>query len=224
MKQTVLKWLETLRVAGKPDEWESKQLLKKAGISVPEGRRIMPGEEINPDELDFPLVLKVCDPEILHKTEQGGVKLNVSQEDFSAVKEELWKKFPSSPLLAESLCRIKGTEFILGGLLDPVFGPAVMAGAGGVLTELYKDVVFRLCPCSKAEASRMLKELKISPVLEGYRGSSLDLDKLSDAVSTVSLFFDAFDGKLNQIDINPFVYTDCGWIALDCVFILNSND
>ena len=224
MKQSVLEWLETLRVEGKPDEWESKQLLKKAGINIPEGRRIMPGENINPDELDFPLVLKVCDPEILHKTEQGGVKLNVRQADFSVVRDELEKKFPSSPLLAETMCSMKGTEFILGGLLDPVFGPAVMAGAGGVLTELYKDVVFRLCPCSKAEAVRMLKELKISPVLEGYRGSSLDLDKLADVVSKVSLFFDAFDGRLNQIDINPFVYTDCGWMALDCVFILNGNE
>ena len=224
MKETVAQWLKSLRVEGKPDEWESKELLKKAGINVPEGIRIMPGEDVNPGDLDFPLVLKVCDPEILHKTEQGGVKLNVEENDFSSARDELERKFPSSPLLAEAMCSIKGTEFILGGLLDPVFGPAVMAGAGGVLTELYKDAVFRLCPCTEAEAVRMLKELKISPVLEGYRGSKLDLDKLADAVSKVSLFFNAFDGRLNQIDINPFVYTDEGWTALDCVLILNSAD
>ena len=224
MKETVAQWLKSLRVEGKPDEWESKELLKKAGINVPEGIRIMPGEDVNPGDLDFPLVLKVCDPEILHKTEQGGVKLNVEENDFSSARDELERKFPSSPLLAEAMCSIKGTEFILGGLLDPVFGPAVMAGAGGVLTELYKDAVFRLCPCTEDEAVRMLKELKISPVLEGYRGSKLDLDKLADAVSKVSLFFNAFDGRLNQIDINPFVYTDEGWTALDCVLILNSAD
>ncbi len=169
----------------------------------------------------FPLVLKVCDPEILHKTELGGVKLNVAKENFDAVKEELNSKFPASPLLAESMCRMIGTEFIIGGLIDPVFGPAVMAGAGGVLTELYKDAVFRLCPCSESEAVRMLKELKISPVLEGYRGSPLDLKELAATVSNVSGVFDAFDGRLNQIDINPIVYTDYGWTALDCVFILN---
>ena len=224
MKETVAMWLKSLRAAGKPDEWESKELLKRAGINVPKGKRIMPGEVVDPDDLDFPLVLKVCDPEILHKTERGGVKLNVGKDDFFSVRTELERKFPSSPLLAETMCSIEGTEFILGGLLDPVFGPAVMAGAGGVLTELYKDAVFRLCPCTEAEAVRMLKELKISPVLEGYRGSPLDLVKLADAVSKVSLFFNAFDGRLNQIDINPFAYTDEGWTALDCVFILNSTD
>ncbi len=223
MKKITAEWLESLRIPGKPDEWESKNLLKKAGINIPSGRRILPGEKVDTGDLDFPLVLKVCDPEILHKTEQGGVKLNVAENNFSDIRKELELKFPSSPLLAESMCAIKGTEFILGGLLDPVFGPAVMAGAGGVLTELYKDAVFRLCPCSKSEAVRMLKELKISPVLEGYRGSPLDLDTLADAVSKVSEFFDAFSGMLNQIDINPFVYTDNGWTALDCVFILDNK-
>ena len=220
MKEIVEKWLESLRIEGKPDEWESKNLLKQVGINIPQGRRIMPGETVNPSELKFPLVLKVCDPEILHKTEQGGVKLNITRDIFPDVKKELEKKFPSSPLLAEEMCSIKGTEFIIGGLLDPVFGAAVMAGAGGVLTELYKDAVFRLCPCPKAEAVRMLKELKISPVLEGYRGSLLDLDTLAEAVSTVSRLFDAFNGSLSQIDINPMVFTGKSWTALDCVFIM----
>ncbi len=220
MKEIVAGWLKSLRVEGKPDEWESKNLLRQAGINVPSGKRIMPGEKVDPGELDFPLVLKVCDPDILHKTDRGGVKLNVTAENFLETKKELEAEFPSSPILAEAMCKIKGTEFILGGLLDPVFGPAVMAGAGGVLTELYKDAVFRLCPCSKAESVRMLKELKISPVLEGYRGSKLELDSLADVVSRVSLFFDAFEDKLSQIDINPIVFTDDGWTALDCVFIL----
>ena len=222
MKQITSEWLKKLRISGKPDEWESKQLLKKAGIKVPEGIRILPGENTDTEALSFPLVLKVCDPEILHKTELGGVKLNVTEENFFEIKDELNRKFPDSPLLAESMCRMTGPEFIIGGLIDPVFGPAVMAGAGGVLTELYKDAVFRLCPCSEAEAVRMLKELKISPVLEGYRGSPLDLKGLAETVSKVSEVFDDFDGKLNQIDINPVVYSDEGWTALDCVFVLNN--
>ena len=220
MKEVIDLWLKSLRIEGKPDEWESKELLSQIGINVPEGRRIMPGENVDFEELEFPLVLKVCDPDILHKTEQGGVKLNVTQDNFLEVKKELEIKFPSSPILSEAMCRITGTEFILGGLLDPVFGPAVMAGAGGVLTELYKDAVFRLCPCTKAEAVRMLKELKISPVLEGYRGSPLDLDSLAEIVSKVSRLFDSFEGELSQIDINPLVYSGGSWTALDCVFIM----
>ncbi len=223
MKEIIGEWLENLRVGGKPDEWESKNLLSQIGINIPSGRRIMPGDSPDPDEFDYPLVLKVCDPEIIHKTEQGGVKLNVGRDTFSEVKRELEGKFPSSPLLAEAMCKVTGTEFILGGLLDPVFGPAIMAGAGGVLTELYKDAVFRLCPCSEEEAVRMLKELQISPVLEGYRGSPLDLYSLAEIVSKISRLIDDFEGNLSQVDINPLVYSGGVWTALDCVFVLKQG-
>ncbi len=220
MKDMVSRWVENLRVEGSPDEWEAKNLLKLAGIPVPEGRRIMPDESLSPDEFSFPLVLKVCDPAILHKTEHGGVILNVTGESFPAVKKELEGRFPGSPLLAETMCRITGSEFILGGLVDPVFGPAIMAGAGGILTELYEDAVFRLCPCTEDEAVRMLRELRISPVLEGYRGSTLDLYSLAGIVSKVSRLIDAFNGALNQLDINPLVFSGGVWTALDCVMIL----
>lgn len=182
----------------------------------------MPGESVNSDDFKFPLALKVCDPDILHKTENGGVKLNVEKDDFEEALGELRRMFPSSPLLADPMCSIVGPEFILGGMVDPVFGPAVMVGAGGVLTEIYEDAVFRLCPCSKGEALRMLNELRIAPVLKGYRDSPLSMDELADGVSRLSELFEAFDGKLNQIDINPMVYTGEHWTALDCVFILNA--
>ncbi|MDC7227652.1 MAG: acetate--CoA ligase family protein [Spirochaetales bacterium] len=221
MKAKVECWLNTLRVEGKPDEWESKELLKQIGLSVPRGLRILPEEELSANELEFPLVLKVCDPEIMHKTDRGGVYLNVSKPEFQASLIKLRKKFPGSPVLAESMCRVEGPEFILGALVDPVFGPAVMAGAGGIFTELYEDVSFRLCPCPEDEAVRMLKELKISPVLRGYRGSRLELESLAESVSLLSKLFEAFDGRLNQVDINPMVYCGSGWTALDCVLILN---
>ncbi|MDX9801481.1 MAG: acetate--CoA ligase family protein [Spirochaetia bacterium] len=220
MKDMVSSWLKNIRKEGFPDEWESKNLLKKAGVAVPSGRRIMPDEPCLADEFSFPLVLKVCDPAILHKTEHGGVILNVTKERFPAVKNELQERFPSSPLLAEAMCGITGSEFILGGLMDPVFGPAIMAGAGGILTELYEDAAFRLCPCTEDEAVRMLRELRISPVLEGYRGSTLDLYSLAGIVSKVSNLIYAFDGRLNQIDINPLVFSQGVWTALDCVLIL----
>jgi len=223
MKEIVKNWVNTLRVSGKPDEWESKNLLRLIGHNVPDGCRILPGEAAEAVELDFPIVLKVCDPEIIHKTECGGVFLNVAGDDFLRVIQNLRGKFPESPILAESMCRKEGPEFILGGLLDPVFGPAVMAGAGGILTEVYEDAVFRLCPCSKNEAVRMLGELKIAPVLNGYRGSRLDADLLADTVSVISGLFDAFEGRLSQIDINPIVFTGECWTALDCVFILKNE-
>jgi len=223
MKGSVKTWLESLRVPGKPDEWESKNLLRLAGFRVPGGRRILPGEAAEPADFGFPLVLKVCDPEILHKTERGGVLLNVIAGGFSGAVQDLRERFPGSPLLAESLCRSLGTEFILGGLVDPVFGPAVMAGAGGILTEVYEDAVFRLCPCSPDEALRMLGELRIAPVLQGYRGSRLDLKALADTVARLSRLFEAFEGSLSQVDINPLVFTEEGWTALDCVLVIREE-
>ena len=118
---------------------------------------------------------------------------------------------------------IEGPEFIIGGIVDPVFGPAVMVGAGGVLTEIYEDAVFRLCPCTRAEALRMLNELRIAPVLNGYRGSRLDIEVLADAVSKISGLFGAFDGRLSQIDINPIVFSEGRWVALDCAVILKAE-
>lgn len=221
MKNIVTKWIKGLRIDGKPDEWESKKLLELIGLNIPSSRRLLPRETFDAQDFNFPLVLKVCDPEILHKTERGGVLLNVSHENFTSSVNLLKRKFPLSPILAESMCEIEGPEFIIGGLLDPVFGPAVMAGAGGILTELYEDVAFRLCPCSKNEAVRMLNELKIAPILKGYRGSCLDLDALAEAVSCIRNLFDSFAGKLSQIDVNPIVYSGGKWMALDCVFILN---
>ena len=220
MKNIVANWLNNLRVEGKPDEWESKNLLKLIGLNVPAGRRILPDEVLQPSALEFLWFLRSAIRLFsIRRSRRGEAQCNCTK--LFRCQQELKNKFPSSPLLAEAMCRIEGTEFILGGLVDPVFGPAVMAGAGGVLTELYEDAVFRLCPCSKAEAMRMLDELKISPVLKGYRGSRLELEPLADAVSKISSLFDAFDGRLNQIDINPMVYTGENWTALDCVLILN---
>jgi len=223
MKELVSRWVRELRVPDRPDEWEAKNLLKAAGFRIPLGRRILPGDPADPAGLVFPLAIKVCDPEILHKTERGGVLLAVPEERFLSSVRELQEKFPGSPLLAETMCKSLGPEFILGGLVDPVFGPAVMAGAGGILTEVFEDAVFRLCPCSRKEAIRMLGELRIAPVLRNYRGSRLELDSLADAVSSLSRLFDAFGGRLNQVDINPLVFTEEGWTALDCVLVLNGE-
>ena len=224
MRDVIYDWSKTLRIPGKPDEWELKNLLKMTGLNVPDGCRFLPGETADESKLEFPVVLKVCDPDILHKTEVGGVVLNVDAEGFHDQVCRLQALFPESPLLAESMCRIDGTEFILGGLADPVFGPAVMAGAGGVLTELYEDAVFRLCPCTKSEAVRMLGELKIAPVLKGYRGSRLDLDALADTVSTVSRLLAAFGDDMAQFDINPLVWTGERWTALDCVLVMKQAE
>lgn len=214
-------WLGSLKNKMQPDEWEVKELLKEKGIRVPKGKLIDNADSGKISGLSFPVVVKVCDSKILHKTDVGGVVLNVNEEELPNAIGLLRDKFPDSRILVEEMNRFSGIEFILGGLVDPTFGPAIMIGAGGILTELYKDVTFRLVPLDKAEALRMLKELTVSAVLEGYRGSKMDIDEMAEIVVSVGDLIAGLGNHFSQLDINPIVYTDEGWSALDGMLVLN---
>ncbi len=214
-------WLKGLRIPGKPDEYEVKNLLKQKGIRVPGGFVTDTGTGITPAAISFPVVIKVCDPDILHKTDVGGVVLNVFENDYPGTVEKMQEKFPGSRIMIEEMSSYSGIEFILGGLVDPTFGKAIMIGAGGILTELYKDVTFRLVPLDKDEALRMLKELTVSAVLQGYRGSNMDIDELAEIIVSVGNLITELGPHFNQLDINPLVYTSKGWTALDGMLVLN---
>ncbi len=214
-------WLKGLRIPGKPDEWEVKKLLKLKGIRVPEGFVTDPGADAAPVSFNFPVAVKVCDPDILHKTDVGGVALNVFEKDYAGTVEKIQEKFPGSRIMVEEMSTYSGIEFILGGLVDPTFGQAIMAGAGGILTELYKDVTFRLVPLDKDEALRMLKELTVSAVLQGYRGSKMDIEELAEILVSVGDLISELGPHFSQLDINPLVYTSNGWTALDGMLVLN---
>lgn len=222
------KWLTGLSAKNQPDEFESKQLLAAYGIRTPPARLLSPNEAlsiglpniIEKSSLTYPLVAKVCDPNILHKTDSGGVELNLNAENGPDKIRTLSRRFPESRILVENMIRYHGTEFIIGGLVDPNFGPAVMCGAGGILTELYKDISFRLAPLNRVEARRMLRELTISEVLEGYRGSKMDLDGLADLLSTIGDIIVDMGDRFSQLDVNPVVFDGERWVALDACFII----
>ena len=163
---------------------------------------------------------KVCSPDILHKTDVGGVVLNLDPGTLPLALSDLRRRFAHQPVLIEEQLGADGPEFILGGLLDPDFGPAVMAGAGGILTELYRDVVFRLAPCPEAEARRMLAELIIAPVLSGFRGLKLDLPGLAGLVSRLGDLMVEIAARLSQLDLNPVVYAAGRWVVLDAKLLL----
>jgi succinyl-CoA synthetase beta subunit len=219
------RWLRSLRVPFKPDELESKQLLAGYGIAVPEGRRLGTGDSLDPlPGAETGLwILKVCSAEILHKTEAGGVRTNLGRHDLPVVLESLRSRFPGTDLLVEEQVRYTGPELILGALQDTALGPAVMVGAGGVLTELYRDVSFRLAPCPPEECRRMLGELTISPVLQGYRGIDLDTDALAETVNRVGRIAVDLGSRFQQLDVNPVVYSGNRWIALDAKIVLGEE-
>ena len=120
----------------------------------------------------------------------------------------------------EEMCAYSGTEFIIGSTVDPVFGRTIMAGAGGILTEIYKDVSFRLSPCTVDTALEMLDGLVVAPLFSGFRGIWLDKRGLAEIVSKVSYLVEDIGDRFSQLDINPIVYSRDKWIVLDSKLLL----
>ncbi len=227
MKKKLKLWFDSLENTNSPDEFEAKQLLSLYGIGVPRGLRIGPKDrfedKFNVGQIDSPYVLKVCSSSILHKTELQGVMLNNTRDSVEDNFKAMQQRFPNENILVENQTNFMGPEFIVGIIKDPALGHAVMVGAGGILTEIYKDTAFRLAPCSVNDAMDMIDELVLCPVFENFRGMVLDKVKFAQMISRVSQLADDFGDQLNQLDINPVVFSDGEWIALDVKVMLDAK-
>ncbi|MBF9017875.1 MULTISPECIES: acetate--CoA ligase family protein [unclassified Oceanispirochaeta] len=229
MKELFSSWRSNLRIENKADEWETKELFRSAGLPVPPQYLFKKNVEDKaleslsflPSDLKEPFAVKLCSPDVLHKSDVGGVKLGVGRNDLVSVLREMRNKFPGENFLIYHMEAIRGIEFILGALNDPSFGPAVMIGAGGVMTELYKDVSFCLAPCTLKDAEHIISELTIAPVLSGFRGSNMDRESLKDIIVKFSDLASAAAEDGAQLDINPIVWNGEDWKVLDakCVFV-----
>ncbi len=223
MKATLTQWRSQLKVTDRPDEYEAKHLLRLLGLHVPEGVRLAGGRLDHPLTFDGPYALKVCSPDILHKTDVQGVQLNLDRNALASAVNTLAAAFPHTPLLVEQMVDAQGPEMIAGGLLDPSLGPAVMVGSGGILTEIAPDVAFRLAPLDEKEALCMLAELRIAPAFEGYRGLDLDAGALARLLVTVSRMVAAWGHVFDQLDLNPIVWTGQDWMILDAKLVLKAT-
>lgn len=202
-------------LGGPLNEWDAKRLLSAAGVPIlPERRAATPGEASAAAEaIGFPVAMKLLSPDVLHKTEIGGVRLGIADAaaargTFSALREALHAAMPlarfDGVLVAPMAPR--GVETIIGVTRDATFGPVVMLGLGGVFVEVLKDVTFRHAPFDAEEARRMIRELRGLPLLLGARGAPpADLDALAQALVAVSRFAVANAAAVHSIDINPFV-------------------
>ncbi len=198
-------------------EFESKTLLAKAGIDVPSISLATNEDEAVKfaEEKGYPIVLKIDSPDILHKTEAGGVKLNLKSADevreaFNTIMSNA-KAYKASARINGTLVQTmldKGAEAIIGINVDPQFGPMIMFGLGGVFVELFKDVSMYPAPCNKFEAMEMINSLTSSKLFTGYRGSApLDVDALADMIVRISDYAVEKTDTLREMDINPlFVY------------------
>lgn len=185
-------------------EHDAKNLLAKAGIKVPRGieTREFPAEI----ELTFPVALKVSDPRILHKTDVGGVKLNLGKAELENEFTAMKKKFPDSSFLIEEM-QSHGVEFIVGVVKDPTFGHVIMLGAGGIYTELYHDVTFRKVPINLAEAGEMIKDIKSGIFCDGFRGIQVNCNALKELLVSISNMTVEAKQDILSMDLNPVIVT-----------------
>ncbi|MFX0096777.1 MAG: acetate--CoA ligase family protein [Candidatus Hodarchaeota archaeon] len=183
------------------------------------------------EKVKYPVVLKIVSPNIIHKTDVGGVRLDLRnshevENGFKDIVNKAKSKVPNATIVGVMIYHFspKGVaEVIVGMTTDPQFGPTIMFGLGGVFVELLEDVSFRLLPISKREAQDMVKETRAYPVLRGYRGKPpADLNALLNILVRVSDLVD-FHEEIAQIDLNPTIVYEKGAITIDSRIILKSK-
>ncbi len=196
-------------------EHEVKNLLRGIGLSVPNGRLFGTGEVI-PVKVDlrFPLVAKISSLRITSKSNVGGVRTGIRDGDeLKTAVQELSGVPGAEGVLVEEMAP-EGIEVIIGGIIDPQFGPVMMFGLGGVFVELFKDVAFGLAPMDPEGARRLVRETRGSLLLEGYRGKPpIDKEALIRALVIVSDMMAT--GLVGEIDLNPVALFPEGLMVLD---------
>lgn len=194
-------------------EADSKALLRAAGIALPE--EVVVTDKAGLDDAvahaGFPLVMKIQSPDIAHKSEVGGVRVNITTKGeaflaFEALYNNVRKHRPQADIQGVLVGPMasNGVEIIVGTMTDETFGPMVMVGLGGITTELFRDVVYRPAPVSAEEAGEMLKSLKAAPLLNGFRGAAkADVAALAQLIADISVLAARHTGEIAEIELNP---------------------
>jgi len=204
MKENIKK---ILRRKGPLAENEVKDLLRAYNIPTTKYKVVNKEGDLDKIDLKFPVALKVCSSKILHKTDVGGVKLNIKdKKELKKIFKEFRKKFLKENLLVDQM-EEKGVEIIIGLVQDPTFSLSIMCGIGGIYTELYQDVTFRVVPIDRYDAEQMIEEIKGKKLLEGFRNIPANKQLVIDLLMKVSKIGEELDEHIDQMDLNPvFVY------------------
>jgi acyl-CoA synthetase (NDP forming) len=214
--------------AGPINEADAKRLLAEAGVPfAPEGvARSGKDAATIAEDIGFPVVLKVLSADIAHKSEAGGVVLGLSSAEevsagYDAMMARVKQHAPNARIEGALVARMieGGVETVIGMKRDPVFGPVVMFGLGGVYVEVLKDVTLRLAPVDREAAKAMIRSIKGFALLNGARGKPpVDLDVLADAVVAMSRF-GAAHPDVASAEINPFLALPKGGVAVDALIL-----
>ncbi len=172
-------------------------------------------------ELKFPVALKICSTQIIHKTDVGGIKTNIENEEqllkaYDEIIKSVKKKSPKAKIQGIAVQRMEqGIETIIGTKQDPQFGPVIMFGLGGVFVEVLKDVVFRIAPVDKTEAEKMLEEIKAKQILEGSRGKKpVDKKQLINLLVKTSELV-VKNKHIIELDFNPVIVNEKKAVIVD---------
>ena len=198
-------------------EHEGKRLLAKSGLAVPDGViASIPDAGKAAAKLGFPVAVKTSSSSIAHKTEAGGVALNLKSEaEVQTAANRMAALGPE--VLVEKMVQGAVAELILGVTRDPQFGLALVVGAGGIFTELLKDSATLLLPTNRSEIIRALKSLRIWKLVEGYRGKKGDAEAIIQSIEAVAAFAAAHETTLEELDINPLFVLPQGAVAADAL-------
>jgi acyl-CoA synthetase (NDP forming) len=210
-------------------ETESKQVLQDLGIATTLGQLVISEDAAvhAATTLGFPVVLKISSADIVHKSDVGGVQLNLHtaetvRQAYQTVLQSVAAQAPGAHIEGVTVQPMAspGVEVIIGMSKDATFGPVLMFGLGGVLVEILKDVAFRLVPLSPRDAAEMIRDIKGLPLLQGYRGvPATDLAALERILLTLSDFV-AQTPAIQEIDLNPVYAYPQGALAVDARIIL----
>jgi acyl-CoA synthetase (NDP forming) len=211
-------------------EVEGKKLVAGFGLAVPESRVVAAADAVTAAEaLGFPVVLKVAEPLIAHKTEAGAVAINLkSPADVEAALARMDKSVAAylnggriEKVLVERMVGDVVAELIVGIQRDPQFGLALVVGAGGILVELVEDAAMLLLPTSAEEVEAAIRRLKIAKLLAGYRGKpAADMGALVKSIMAIAAFAEAHRDTLLELDVNPLMVRADGAVAVDALVVL----
>lgn len=208
---------------------ESKEILSQYGFPFNKSVFVSNEQDISQacQNLSFPLVMKIVSPQIVHKTDVGGVILHLNSVQevssaFSSLMTSLHQKFPDYELqgvvLEEEVP--EGIELIAGVVNDPSFGHCLMFGLGGIFVELIQDISFRLIPASQQDIESMLDEIKFSKILDGIRGITVNRTQLINVLTKLSAFTFEQQDNIAEIDLNPVIATMNKIVIVDARIVL----
>ena len=206
----------------------SLQFLSKHKIPIPKFELAKTSQQAMKiaQKVGYPVAIKIVGPTVTHKTEVGGVQLNLANErELKISSEDMLQNFKKKSrkskidgIIVHQMVK-GGQEVIIGCKKDEQFGHVIMFGIGGIFTEIFNDVSFRMVPINRNDAVTMIKEIKGYKILSGYRGKNYDIESLQEILLKVSSLV-IKNPKIKEMDINPIIVSNKGAFAVDTRVIL----